>query len=129
VLAAHQRRETAGNRDVEALLHLGDTYDLVELERRGHAFERLVPKRLAGEIALDEPLRRRADNDGIRRCQPLNPRRNIWCVAQGQLLLPPASTYLPHHDEPGMDPDADRQADIPPLSQAAIEGGQCLYNA
>ena len=53
VLAAHQRRETAGRRDVEALLHLGRTHDLIDLEGRGHASERLGPERVAGEIPLD----------------------------------------------------------------------------
>ena len=44
VLASHQRREAAGRRDVEALLHLSRTPDLIDLEGRGHAFERLGPK-------------------------------------------------------------------------------------
>src|SRR5262245_40572632 len=53
VLAAHQWRETAGRRDVEALLHLGCAHDLIHLEGRGHASKRLEPERLAGEISLD----------------------------------------------------------------------------
>ncbi len=129
MLAAHQRREAAGRRDIEALLHLGLTHDLIDLERRGHAFERLGPEVVAGEIPLDESLRHRADDDGIGRCQPLEAGRNIGRVAQGQLFLPPAATHLPHHDEPGVDPHADRQADSRPLSQAAIEGGHGLHNA
>ena len=83
VLTAHQQRETAGDRDVEALLHLSDTYDLVNLERRGHAFEVLVPKRLAGEIALDEALCHRADDDGIGCRQPLEAGSNVRCISQG----------------------------------------------
>src|SRR5215475_14107989 len=65
VLSAHQRCEAAGHRDVEALLHLGRAYDLVDLEGCGHAFERLGPEGVAGEIALDQSLRHRADDHSI----------------------------------------------------------------
>ena len=129
VLAAHQRREAAGRRDVEALLDLGRTHDLIDLEGRGHAFERLGPELVAGEIALDQALRRRADDDGIGRGQPLEAGRNIRRLSQGELFLPPAATHLPHHDQPGVDPHADRQADPLPLSQAAIEGVHGLHHA
>ena len=106
-------RPTSGvrprRRDIEALLDHGLTHDLVDLERRGHTFERLGPKLVTGKIPLDQPLRHRADDDGIGRCQPLETRRNVWRVSQGQLFLPPATTHLPHDDDPGVDPHADRQ--------------------
>ena len=85
------------------------------------SFERLGPERLAGEIPLDEPLRRCADNHRIGRCQPLETRRNIRCVTQSELFLPLPATYLPHHDQAGVDPDTHRQADTLTLSQAVIE--------
>jgi hypothetical protein len=78
---------------------------------------------------MDEPLRRRTDDDSIGRCQPLEAGRNIRRVAQGELLLPPAPTYLSHHDEPGVDPHADCQAATLPLSQAAVESVHGLHNA
>jgi len=84
---------------------------------------------VAGEIPLGKSLRYRADDDGIRRRQPLEASRNIRGVAQGELFLPSASTHLPHHDYSGVDPHADRQADPRPLSQAAVEGVQRLDNA
>ena len=82
----------------KALLHLGRAHDLIHLERRGHAFERLVPERVADEIALDEPLRRRTDGQRVGRCQSLEACRNIRRVAQSELFLTPAPTYFPHHD-------------------------------
>ena len=129
MLSSHQRREAAGRRDVEALLDLGLAHDLVDLEGRGHAFERLGPESVAGEIPLDEPLRRRTDDHGIGRCQPLEAGRNIRRVAQRELFLPPAAPHLPHHDQPGVDPHAYRQADTLALSQAAIERVHGLHNA
>jgi hypothetical protein len=113
----------------KAMLHLGNTYDLVDLEGCGHAFECLVPKRLAGEIVLDEPLRHRADDDGIGCGQPLEAGCNIGRLSQGQLLLPPATTHLPHHDEPCVDAHTDRQADPRTLGQATIEGVHGLNHA
>ena len=81
MLASHQRCEAASRRDVEALLHRSRAHDLRDLEGRGHAFEGLRPERVAGEIALDQLLCRRADDDGIRRGQPLEAGRNIGRVA------------------------------------------------
>ena len=49
MLASHQGGEAPRDCDIEALLHLGLTHDLVDLEGRGHAFERLGPEILAGE--------------------------------------------------------------------------------
>src|SRR5262245_18999594 len=49
VLASHQRRETAGRCDVEALLHLSGEPDLIHLEWHDHAFERLRPECVADE--------------------------------------------------------------------------------
>ena len=81
MLAAHQRRETAGHRDIETLLHLGGAHDLMDLEGRGHTFECLGPEIMAGEIPLDKSLRRSTDDYSIRRRQPLEARRNIRGVA------------------------------------------------
>src|SRR5262245_641672 len=50
VLASYQRREAVGGHGIEAMLHLGGTYDLVDFQRRRHASERLGSERLASEI-------------------------------------------------------------------------------
>jgi hypothetical protein len=92
----------------KALLHLGLAHDLRDLEGRGHTFERLGPEIMAGEIPLDEPLRRRTDDHSIGRGQSLEAGRNIRGLAQSELFLPPAATHLAHDDYPGVDPDADR---------------------
>jgi hypothetical protein len=110
------------------MLHLGRTHDLMHLERRGHAFKRLGPERVAGEISLDEPLRRRTDDHRIGRCQSLEAGCNIRGVTQGELFLPPTSTHLPHHDQASVDPHAHRQADTLPLSEAIVEGVHSLDN-
>ena len=128
MLSSYQRCETAGRRDIEALLHLCLTHDLVDLNGRAHASERLAPKRIGGEIPLDEPLRHRADDDGIGCGQALEAGRNIRGVAQRELLLPPASPYLPYDDQAGVDAHADRQMDSLPLFQTAIENVHCLHN-
>jgi hypothetical protein len=128
-LAAHQRREAAGRRDVEALLHLGHTHDLMDLEGHGHPFERLGSERAAGEIPLDEPLRRRTDEDRIGCRQPLEAGRNVRRVPQRELFLPPPAAYLPHDDDSGVNPHADREVDARPLAQAAVEGGHRLHDA
>jgi hypothetical protein len=89
----------------------------------------LSPEHVADEIALDQLLRRRADDHGIGRCQPLEAGGNIRRVAQGELFLPSAATHLPHDDKPGVDAHAHRQADPVPLSQTAVEDVHGLHHA
>jgi hypothetical protein len=83
---------------------------------------------VAGEISLDEPLRRRTDDHRIGRCQSLEAGCNIRGVTQGELFLPPTSTHLPHHDQASVDPHVHRQADTLPLSEAIVEGVHSLDN-
>jgi hypothetical protein len=103
------------------MLHLGRTYDLMDLDGHGHAFERLGPEIMAGEIPLDEPLRRRTDEHRIGRRQPLEAGRNIGRVAQGELFLPPPAPHLPHDDQPSMAPQAHGQLHPALLPQAGVE--------
>ena len=99
------------------------------MEGRGNAFERLGPQIVADEIALDQPLGRRADDDGIGGGQPLEAGRNIRGVSQRELFLPSPAPHLPHHGDAGVDPHAEREGDRLPLCQATIEGVQRLHQA
>src|SRR6516162_5585260 len=110
------------------MLDLGRAYDRMDLEGRRHTFENVRPEVVAGKIPVSEPLRRRTDDDSIGRRQSLEAGGKIRRVAQGELFLPSASAHLPHHDYAGVDAHADRQADIMPLSQAAIERAHRLHN-
>ena len=49
-------------------------------------------------------------------------------LAERQLFLPGAAAHLPHHHQPGMDPQAHGQLHPPLLRQAGIELAQGLHH-
>ena len=88
-----------------------------------------MPNGWQAKKPAEELKRRRTDHHGIGRREPLQAGREVGRLAQGQLFLPPPAPHLPHHDQPGMDPQAHGQVHPPLLPQAGIELSHGLDHA
>ena len=102
---------------------------LIDLQRLGEALEEWRAERLAGKEAPQELPGRRTDHQRIGRGEPLQAGRQVGRLAQRQLFLPRTAAHLPHHHQPGMDPQAHGELHPPLLPQAGIELAHGLDHA
>src|SRR5262249_34236363 len=100
---SHQWGEASRGRHVQAALSLARLEYLTHLKGGGHTTELLSTEIAAGKIALNEAKRGATNDDRIRRCQTLEPRRNIRRFPQRQLFSS-AAAELANHDQARMDP-------------------------
>ena len=93
------------------------------MERRGHAFHWLEPQVLAVKQPLEQPLRGGADDHRVGLRQPLQARREVGGVAQGQLFARAACADLADHDQPGVNANPHLEG-RDPAGVAVRQGGQ-----
>ena len=84
---------------------------------------------MAGKEPAEELKGRGTDHQGIGRRNALQAGGEVGGLTQRQLFLPGTAPYLPHHDEPGMDPQAHGQVHPALLPQAGIELAHGLDHA
>jgi hypothetical protein len=83
---------------LQATPHRTFPQDAPDLYLGAHTGKGAHAELLDSEIPLDEPVRRRADNQRIRTGQALKSGGDIWRHPQGQLLLPSVGIHPTHHD-------------------------------
>ena len=129
LLPPDQGRQATRGHNIEARLRPALRQKLVHPQGLVHPFEGVLAQRLAGKKPLDQPQGGGTDHYRVGRCQPLQPRRNVGRVAQGQLLLPPAAAHGAHHHRPGMHAHPHRQPHAAFLLQADVQRSHGLQDA
>ena len=120
-LPAHQRGEPAGGGHIQATLRRTFPHHLDNPYRRVNALERLHPPVLADKVPLHQAGGGVTEHHRVGRGQALETRGQVRGVAQGQVFVPSTAAHLPHHDEPGVDPDPHREPDSLVLDEPRIE--------
>ena len=128
-LPAHQGGEPASGGHVQATLRGTFPHHLRHPHRGVHALERLHPEVLADKVPLHQAGGRVTEHHRIRLRQALEARGQVRRLPQRQVFVPPPAAHLPHHHEPGVDPDPHGQPDALVLAQPGVEYPQGLQYA
>ena len=120
-LPSHQGRPAMGRRHLQATLGRPLAQDAIHRDRRVHPLEDLRAQVFAPDIALDQAQGVSAHHHRVGFRQPLQPRRQIRRVSQGQAFMPPSTAHLPHNHQAGVDSHAHGELDVPLSLQPGIE--------
>ena len=97
--------------------------------RLGDPLEDVGPQVFQGKGALHQAGGHGADHYRIGRGEALEPRRDVGRFPERQVLVPPATAHLPHHDRAGVDAEPHGKLDAVLCRQTGIQGGDGLDNA
>ena len=86
------------------------------------------PQVFQGKAVLHQPCRHSTNDDRIGRGETFEPRRNVGCFPERQMLVPLTTPHHPHHNGASVDAKPHGELHIVLCRQTGIQGGNGLDN-
>ena len=121
-IAPDHRGHPARTRDLEAADRARGAQGAIHADGTRHPLQRLLPQRLGLEVALDQVARVRADDNRSRLGDRLKSCSDVRGLPDDVVLRARvAGAHLPHHHDPGVEPDPRLQRDVEPLAEVLVD--------